>query len=468
MLAGNDTTSGWIIARLIRIDAQGSILWSKRIDFLPDSTASIFQDIIFTSDSCYVAVGGYGLVGSGESKIFLYKFDINGNTIWSKLYYPDSCNAYVTGVYSTLGLIEAKDKGIAVTGSCAVFQSNGMFLFKTDAAGNAEWFKVYNNEYEFSYLKQNLCLDNDSGFVMFSQYDDDFPYTSMDALIVHSDKNGNVLSALTLDSTNSHRLNGLYNINGKVFLRFYDAFVETNLDTGSFWIKTYQPTGNRPITVGPIMKCSNSDFVFGLNISDDSITNILSTLRTDSTGNIRWAHKYRTLLIPQEIAELSDARLILQGTGVLSNDYYTDVIVFDSTGYVQCNTDSIGIIADSALEKLSTINVVESMCWVSESIPNLQWTNTGSVIDFCAILGTRDEAAKEIQAFPVPSKGEIRLNGLEANCIIEVFNMHGQSVFISRVNDESIKLDLSQYDKGIYFVKVLTARYVEVIKIILN
>src|SRR5436190_1681562 len=57
IVATNSTDSSWIVARLMRIDSAGSIVWSTQMNLTPDTGRGWFVDVIKTSDSCYLAAG---------------------------------------------------------------------------------------------------------------------------------------------------------------------------------------------------------------------------------------------------------------------------------------------------------------------------------------------------------------------------------------------------------------------------
>lgn len=79
---------------------------------------------------------------------------------------------------------------------------------------------------------------------------------------------------------------------------------------------------------------------------------------------------------------------------------------------------------------------------------------------------------KSIQVYPNPSDGNFEINIEAGNNLfykVKILNLFGETVFYSNeVKSRKIKLDLSSYPSGIYFVKIKTAENVYIEKIILN
>lgn len=65
----------------LRIDADGNILWSKR---LPATNNDTPRDIFRTNDGLFVLCGTTNSFGSGASDAFVQVFDIDGSSLWSR------------------------------------------------------------------------------------------------------------------------------------------------------------------------------------------------------------------------------------------------------------------------------------------------------------------------------------------------------------------------------------------------
>jgi len=457
MIVTNATDSTWLVPRMMRIDSVGNIIWSIQADLFPDFNPGRFVDVIPTYDNCYVAVGQM-MSGSTYAGLLLHKFDVNGTAKWTKLLYPVSCGGNITGGYESHCIIEAKDNGLVVSGSCGAQGGEGMFIFKTDSSGNPQWFKVYYDNNDLNFWYRNLCRDNDSGFVFFNQYGS----MNKDGFLIHTDKSGNTLMSATLDSLNGSSLNALFNFDGQMYLCFDNGFIKTNLDTGNFWLPRYTfPFGGYQFK--SMEKCMNSDFIISWSLQGGSF----GTLRTDSTGIPVWAHNQNKMLIANDFFERPDGKLIFQGTNLMGTNY-TEVILFDSTGNMDCFDPPVSVTFDSVPEGLHLSPGYEVACGMAVYVPSLTWHDVGAMTDLCVGANATNHDAPRIEVFPNPTSGKFKLTGLSGTSAIEVVGIDGRHVTSIETNDQSVNIDLSNYPKSIYAIRIIKDGIPNMIKIVLE
>jgi hypothetical protein len=457
MVACNAVDTNYITAQLMKLDVAGNIVWYKQLDEMPWNNHARFDHLIRTSDSCYLAIGSM-YSGTTYGGLGMHKFDIDGTTKWTKIIYPSSCSG-VTGSYESHCAVEAKDKGFVLSGSCGAGGAQGMFIFKTDSMGNPEWFKTFYDGGSPEWIFRNLCLDSDSGFVFFNQYTN----LNKDALLIHTDKSGNLLMSATLDSTNGPSLNAIFNIDGDVYLCFNNGFVKSKLDTTPFWLSTYQfPYGGYKFK--SMEKCMNSDLI----LSWDVLGGVFGTLRTDSNSIPRWAHANNPGKIAGEFYERTDGNLILRATQAFSQTTTNEVIVFDSTGSMDCFGGPIAVLRDSVLERFQYSPVNEIACNLAVFVPTTNWHDVGSMVDLCIGASTADGVAPHIEVFPNPTTGKIRLDGLHAPYSLEVTGIDGKQIVAMETKDQFVTLDLTGYSKGIYIVRLTNSASSIVTKIVLQ
>jgi hypothetical protein len=112
---------------IMKVDSVGNIMWSKSAPISIDAMAP-------TADSCYLAIGQISI-----NIVNVFKFDMNGDTIWSKaMSFAEITDASTLSVTS--------DSSILITGLQAV--SNGtaltqMFVLKLDKNGSFMWMKTF-------------------------------------------------------------------------------------------------------------------------------------------------------------------------------------------------------------------------------------------------------------------------------------------------------------------------------------
>ncbi len=89
--------------------------------------------------------------------------------------------------------------------------------------------------------------------------------------------------------------------------------------------------------------------------------------------------------------------------------------------------------------------------------PNTHTMNSQTIQYFSGgLVGIQEISDEQITLYPNPSKGNIRINGVENVVKVEIYNMLGQQELFIEKQDKSssINLDLSNVKRGVYFVKI--------------
>ena len=121
------TENAWIM----KIDAQGNIVWQKYIGFETAGGDKKFSMVRQTADGGYIAVGDAGIWSSdGHSfaiNAIIVKLDVDGNVQWWKMYGDN--DAYYDRAYSVQ---QTPDNGYIVAASNNNYNA---WVFKIDAQG---------------------------------------------------------------------------------------------------------------------------------------------------------------------------------------------------------------------------------------------------------------------------------------------------------------------------------------------
>ncbi|HQW21775.1 MAG TPA: T9SS type A sorting domain-containing protein [Bacteroidia bacterium] len=129
-------------AKIIKLDSLGSLQWTKTISAIGNTYLS-GRSVEQISDSSYFLGGIRNLTNSGNDfDIFLMKFDINGDTIWSKVYGD-------IGKEKASHFIQSYDNGFIIGGEASnnSFGLSGFnsYLLKTDSLGMSGCFELQSN-----------------------------------------------------------------------------------------------------------------------------------------------------------------------------------------------------------------------------------------------------------------------------------------------------------------------------------
>lgn len=142
------TSAGGADILVVKLDAAGNHVWSKRFGDLGDQYGSgIAVDgngnvLVSGSFSSYVDFGGGTLTSAGATDAFVLKLDPSGNHIWSKRFGDASSQSASEIAVGANGIVVAGSFAGAVdfgTGSLSSAGNTDIFLATFDADGNCQW-----------------------------------------------------------------------------------------------------------------------------------------------------------------------------------------------------------------------------------------------------------------------------------------------------------------------------------------
>ena len=138
---------------LVRLDADGAILWSRTFG---GSNSDIGYCIQQTSDGGFVLLGETSSFGNGGKDIYLVKTNQNGDQEWSKTF------GYSGNDYA--GEVQITQDGCYII--CGTSSANFMnaYFFKTDENGNEIWSHTF-EDFGAS-TGESVTLFNDGGYII--------------------------------------------------------------------------------------------------------------------------------------------------------------------------------------------------------------------------------------------------------------------------------------------------------------
>jgi len=201
--AVQQTTDGYIIAGrtnsfgagsfdlyLIRTDTNGDTLWTKTYGGISTDGGYSVQE---TADGGYIAVGYTFSYGSGLGDVYLIKTDENGAIQWTKTY----GGSRTEEGYS---IEKTSDGGYIITGYTGSFGAGGndVYLIKIDSGGDTLWTRSYGGtEGDDGRSVQQTA---DDGYIITGRTSS-FGQGSEDVYLIRTDEDGNTIWTETFGGT---------------------------------------------------------------------------------------------------------------------------------------------------------------------------------------------------------------------------------------------------------------------------
>lgn len=401
---------------LIRTDSMGNIRWSRTYgDSLLSESASVVRE---TNDHGFILGGRIFSGPAGESDMFLVKTDSIGNAVWEK---------YIGGSYEDdLFDVRVTDDGsIVIAGtisdsSAQATKYDGLLL-KLDSLGNYVWAKKYGGGLKEKF--QSLLVA-DSGYFL-AGYTTSFGAGNMDAFFVRTDDSGDVIWSAACGTAENEEASAILSMNQEFWM------------TGIH--EVYVPSGNR----------------------------YLYFFKIDANGLLAQSQMYRTgnnvnaVATKNGLCKLGEDRFMLGGTTVNTVSGYSDF-------YLVKTDSAIGNCIQYTLNDVLT-NLNLSAVPVSINFYNaggqdttmfLQFSGMSvTVLCFAAGVHSFNATGSELFVYPNPATNHlfVKLKGHAGTTQLELMNTEGK-VLRSMIPDnaESIEMNLSQLDAGMYFLRLLT------------
>ena len=423
-----DSTSSNVY--LIKTNENGDTLWTKTFGNTKSDGGS---EVFITNDSGYIIIGNTSITGITHDtcSIYIIKTDINGNALWTKT---------VNSLYNAcVAAHQTNDNGFIITGYIRDnywADSTDVYLVKINENGDTTWTKTYfkknTNDYGVSVLQTN-----DNGFMILGETINSYEETE-DIVLINTDINGDTLWTRTYGGTDTDYGRSIVETNDNGYIICgstysfgsggYDVYIIKIDSTGNQqWYKTYGGIYN---DAGESIYKTNDDgyIITGYSSNNDFSSGAdLYLIKIDEAGDTLWTRTY----------------------GGSQSDRGNSVRQTSDNGYIICGyTYSFG-------NGNSDVYLIKT---------NANGESTGI---------NENTNSNGLQIYPNPNKGtfEIKLQSeFSEDQFIEIVNTVGQLVYenhLNKANLTSLKVDLSNCSKGMYFVKVQNANNHMVKKIVI-
>ena len=207
------------------------------------------------------------------------------------------------------------------------------------------------------------------------------------------------------------------------------------------------------ITIHTNSQCSENINGFGNNPDDNSynITGDVSiTLNTNNTITLNLASNFSTTPGPDVRAYLVESNGIsdaVLATTLIANLNHLEF------GLIQANGQQTFTVAIPEGKDITKFDKVFFYCLEYNHFWDLG-TFTSFHPNNCSVLNIQNLLLDKISIFPNPAKNKIHVSNIDVNSIeIRIFNVLGKQVFHqSEISKKGI--DVSNFNKGIYIVKI--------------
>jgi gliding motility-associated-like protein len=345
---------------LMRLDKNGTVLWSKRYGGTNDidSVNGGNVEAIVLSDGNFALAGGAARFAATtkNNDLFLAKLDVGGNQVWAKNYlFSNLLNAYT----SFSNVIATLDGGFLLCGSVYTPQDRSILLLKTDASGTIQWTRTYANE-------TGSFLSDELGVQVVQQPDGNF-------FLVANQKDFN---------QNSGNIVALINASGTVL-----RALRVSVNPGS----RYTLQANKMI-----LDAATNTFTVAAGVVQDSIPNLsieqnlLYKIRLD--GSLDWKYNYFDEISAGFVTPESDVVPTRNGglahlTSFSQNfdNLYPILIVSDGKGLTGCEKPINLVVERNIVLTSKTLTITERT-----ALPAVNYAVPQTPFNFAVKLPTLD------------------------------------------------------------------------------
>jgi hypothetical protein len=423
-------------------------------------TAYIFYRMIQTTDSGYVVFSKYNNV---QGNYLIYKFDKNGNFIWSKRYF---------GLAFTSDIMASDDNGFYMGGAagCPAMtaitrcNSNGDILWQKKSninEGPMRMLRVSNNKIllmglhratDWSGILYLQMADTSGHFLWMKMYEHWNTYDSYSIndfeIIQTSDNNISVLINRVNGTSESSILH--LDLSGNVL---WKSKIVPNLPVHYYFLSSFTETADK-------------GYLYVGSVYSDSATSRKLYIKTDSLNNIEWSRSFKNY--SNDAMGLSGAFKVLAVNdkyyvfGLNASWYNSDeftVAKLDNFGNGYCNYTDVNFHAEADSFTSQSYYVSGSIGSIFSEIHNYVFTNdTITRVDLCSNIDNEyvneNDFYYDFNIYPNPATVALNIDDIKNITRTKIYDLSGK--LIMEIIPVDHRIDISNLAKGLYFIALTT------------
>ncbi len=420
---------------LIKLNAVGDTMWTRTYGDIGYEWGAYVQQ---TADDGYVIIGQTPAFGAGDFDAYLIKTDVIGNISWTKTYGG-------SGIEIGSAVQQTTDGGYILTGQIDSYGAGAgdFYLIKTDSSGNVNWSKAYG--IPGAEAGVTVAQTTDGGYIIGGTSENTLGPLGPDMCLIKTDAVGDIIWT---------KLYG-----GPMIDECYEVIQTTD---------------------GGYVMCGKS---FSFSTSSDYDVYVV---KTNDQGVVQWSKTYGSSAssssneIGNSIDQTIDGGFIITGEslfgfGIGMKNVY--LIKTDSLGNSGCNQGNPATATSIFLpQTIATPTLTSTGGTIS--YPSTIVNSGGTQTNLCSAVTVIAEnySPDKINVYPNPLSTNITLEfNLEDtdNILISIQDDLGRTVKTLATNyldqgKNSMTIDLSELNTGIYFCRIETGDRLQIVKLIRN
>ncbi|MEO8087421.1 MAG: T9SS type A sorting domain-containing protein [Bacteroidota bacterium] len=433
---------------LINTDSVCNVQWVREF-CMPEIVAP--TNAKRTYDGSFIVVNKLLYNLNDNYLAYLIKMDMNGDTVWTKVYAEPGCDIILTSVE------ECPDHGFIFFGSKT--NPTRLFIMKTDEFGNLLFKKNFFDPNPGFTLVDGI-VTSDSGFAM----------TGGKWGLIKMDASANVqwVEPLVFDTFSNTNRQLVEAANHSIVLigtddvavpNQYDPFIFRYSLTGTLMSSTTL-TSLSGITIWEAIKSNDDGLVFSGKLSIGGGHFVPYLIKLDSTLNPAWGYTYQADSAPAQYGGFGSLAAI-PGQGYVADGFHKiyqtlppHIIATTGEDGMNCSAQILAIgPIQNFIPAYHTTMLTDTIGGLLKQDPDniVILTHSPTFTDFCLSTNLEEQDHNQIASFisADESSWKIHLNHIPFSHLV-IYDSNGKMVFEGQVTDGK-EINSGSFTNGIYF-----------------